>query len=45
MIESKIYNYFKNIVEENISQGFGLKKTNKRKKLFPSRNREKWIDE
>ena len=45
MIESKIYSYFKNIVEENISQGFGLKNTNKTKKLFPSRNREKWIDE
>ena len=38
------YNYFKNIVEENIRQRFGLKNKNKAKKLFPWRNREQWID-
>ena len=41
LIQLKIYNYFKNISKENISQVFRFKRNRGNKKLFHQRNKGK----
>ena len=40
----EMFNYFKNMIEENKSQEFRLKNIDE-KKVFYWRNKAKWIDE
>ena len=40
-----MYDFFKNLVEENISQEFRLKDIDDTRNCFLGRNKAKWIDE
>ena len=44
MVWLKIYNYFENMAEENITQEFRLKNINETKNYVIEKSKSKWVD-